>query len=186
MLSWAKRYNHFVCLPNLANGQLTFNWSDTHALSLSVSFAYKGMKELRDSFVIVVGLGGVGSHAAHMLLRSGVQHLRLIDFDQVSLSSLNRHAVAKLGDVGTSKVNCLEKHFKAIFPSARIECYNELYNEESADRLLAGNPAYVLGKIWAKGGYAVGGASCCFDFYMVLAIYLTHTHTLPLSRSLLS
>lgn len=35
------------------------------------------------AFVVVVGLGGVGSHAAAMLLRSGVGKLRLIDFDQV-------------------------------------------------------------------------------------------------------
>lgn len=41
--------------------------------------------------MIVVGLGGVGSHAAHMLARSGVGRLRLVDFDQVTLSSLNRY-----------------------------------------------------------------------------------------------
>ena len=35
------------------------------------------------SFVIVVGLGGVGSHAAHMLARSGVGNIRVVDFDQV-------------------------------------------------------------------------------------------------------
>lgn len=38
---------------------------------------------IADAFVVVVGLGGVGSHAAHLLLRSGVGRLRLIDFDQV-------------------------------------------------------------------------------------------------------
>ena len=47
--------------------------------------------------MVVVGLGGVGSHAAHMLLRSGVGKLRLIDFDQVTLSTLNRHCVATRG-----------------------------------------------------------------------------------------
>ena len=53
--------------------------------------------------MIVVGLGGVGSHAVNMLVRSGVARVRLIDFDQVTLSSLNRHAIAALGDVGQSK-----------------------------------------------------------------------------------
>lgn len=37
-------------------------------------------------------------------VRSGVKRLRVIDFDQVSLSSLNRHAVATWGDVGYPKV----------------------------------------------------------------------------------
>ena len=54
----------------------------------------EGMNAIRNSFVIVVGAGGVGSWAALMLLRSGVGRLRLIDFDQVSLSSLTRHGCA--------------------------------------------------------------------------------------------
>jgi tRNA threonylcarbamoyladenosine dehydratase len=47
-------------------------------------FGDRGFAAIRDAFVIVVGLGGVGSHAAHMLARSGVRRLRLIDFDQVT------------------------------------------------------------------------------------------------------
>ena len=42
-----------------------------------------GQQHLSRSFVVVVGLGGVGSHAAAMLLRSGVGRMRLVDFDQV-------------------------------------------------------------------------------------------------------
>lgn len=42
-----------------------------------------GQRLVSSSFVLVVGLGGVGSHAAAMLLRGGVGRLRLVDFDQV-------------------------------------------------------------------------------------------------------
>lgn len=62
---------------------------------------------------------GVGSHAAHLLLRSGVGKLRLIDFDQVTVSSLNRHAVATREDVGIPKATCLERHFRNILPEVR-------------------------------------------------------------------
>ncbi|KAJ3113347.1 hypothetical protein HDU96_003520 [Phlyctochytrium bullatum] len=104
----------------------------------------EGTKKVRGSFVIVVGLGGVGSHAAHMLLRAGVEHLRLIDFDQVSLSSLNRHAVARRVDVGTSKAQCLAKHFKEICPESKVEPVVKVFELSAADELLAGNPDYVL------------------------------------------
>lgn len=57
---------------------------------------------------VLAPVQGVGSHAAHLLLRSGVGRLRLIDFDQVSLSSLNRHAVATRADVGMPKATCLQ------------------------------------------------------------------------------
>ena len=41
--------------------------------------------------MVVVGLGGVGSHCVALLARSGVSRIRVIDFDRVSLSSLNRN-----------------------------------------------------------------------------------------------
>lgn len=86
----------------------------------------------------MVGLGGVGSHCAHLLARSGVQSLRIIDFDNVSLSSLNRHAVAKLGDVGRPKVEVLKKHLLEIVPWLKVEDINEMFVEKEADKLLLG------------------------------------------------
>jgi len=46
-------------------------------------FGEESFPPIQKAFVVVVGLGGVGSHAAHMLVRSGVQRIRVIDFDQV-------------------------------------------------------------------------------------------------------
>ncbi len=94
--------------------------------------------------MIVVGVGGVGSHAANMLIRSGVRRIRLIDFDQVTLSSLNRHAVANLEDVGISKVEALSRHFKKISPWCTVEAVPEMFRLQDADRLLEGAPDYVL------------------------------------------
>jgi tRNA A37 threonylcarbamoyladenosine dehydratase len=70
-------------------------------------FGENKFAKLKASSVVIVGLGGVGSHAANMLVRSGVGRTRLIDFDNVSLSSLNRHATACLIDVGTPKAEAL-------------------------------------------------------------------------------
>lgn len=75
-----------------------------------------GMDRITDSSVLIVGLGGVGSHTAHMLARAGVKYLRLVDFDQVTLSSLNRHAVATLDDVGLPKATVLCNHLRQICP----------------------------------------------------------------------
>jgi tRNA A37 threonylcarbamoyladenosine dehydratase len=96
----------------------------------------QGLEKLRDAFVIIVGCGGVGSHAAAALARSGVSKLRLIDFDQVTLSSLNRHAVATLADVGTPKVHAIRKRLEAIAPWVHFDCRNELFSEASAQAQL--------------------------------------------------
>jgi tRNA threonylcarbamoyladenosine dehydratase len=95
-----------------------------------------GLSKLRSAFIIVVGCGGVGSHCTAALARSGVSHIRLIDFDQVTLSSLNRHAVATLEDVGTPKVSCLRKRLQQITPWVHFDLRNELFSQAAADALL--------------------------------------------------
>ena len=47
-------------------------------------FGLEFQQKVTASYVVIIGLGGVGSHAASMLLRSGVGRLLLVDFDQVS------------------------------------------------------------------------------------------------------
>lgn len=98
-----------------------------------------GMAKIRGQRVVVVGCGGVGSWVITMLVRSGVEKVRIIDFDQVSLSSLNRHAVANLKDVGTSKVECLRNHLLQIAPWVEIDVKNKLWNLDCGDELLFGN-----------------------------------------------
>nr|XP_029116919.1 tRNA threonylcarbamoyladenosine dehydratase isoform X4 [Elaeis guineensis] len=107
-------------------------------------FGMESQQKVTESYVVVIGLGGVGSHAASMLLRSGVGRLLLVDFDQVSLSSLNRHAVAMRDDVGIPKALCLQKHFSAIFPECRIEARVQLYDASSEEEILSGQPDFVL------------------------------------------
>ncbi|DBB11804.1 TPA: hypothetical protein ACH3X3_005959 [Trebouxia sp. C0006] len=110
-------------------------------------FGQQGQIKVANAFVVVIGLGGVGSHAAHMLLRSGVGKLRLVDFDQVSVSSLNRHAVATRQDVGMSKAQCLKDHFLKILPEAEVEAINAMYTEAAEDQLLGGKPDFVMDAI---------------------------------------
>ena len=110
-----------------------------------------GLKSLRSSFVIIVGCGGVGSHAAAALARSGVSRIRLIDFDQVTLSSLNRHALATLADVGTPKVECIRRRLEQVTPWVHFDCRNELFQREAADDQLAAwqrqSPSYIIDAI---------------------------------------
>ena len=103
-------------------------------------FGESGMQALQNARVCVVGVGGVGSHAATALARSGLGALRIVDFDQVSLSSLNRHACATLGDVGRPKVTVLQHYLRAICPDPQylqLDAINEMYTvDQGAARIL--------------------------------------------------
>lgn len=107
-------------------------------------FGDESQAQVQASRVIVVGLGGVGSHAAHMLARSGVGYIRLIDFDVVTLSSLNRHACAVRRDVSLPKVKVLEQHILAFSPSTVVDARVALFEASKADSLLEGSPDFVL------------------------------------------
>ena len=71
-----------------------------------------------------------------MLARSGARHLRIIDFDQVTLSSLNRHAVATLADVGRPKAEVLRDHLLRIVPRCEIDARVAMFEASRAEELL--------------------------------------------------
>lgn len=99
-------------------------------------FGQEGLSAITHSNVCVVGLGGVGSHCAHLLARSGVKYLRLVDFDQVTVSSLNRHACATLEDVGMPKVTVLKKFLEKVCPDTtylEVDARVQMYTGEERD-----------------------------------------------------
>jgi tRNA threonylcarbamoyladenosine dehydratase len=68
----------------------------------------------------------------------------VIDFDQVTLSSLNRHASATLASVGTPKATSLCSFLETIAPFVQYEPIIDLWTTETADSLLQGNPDFIL------------------------------------------
>jgi len=108
-------------------------------------FKKKGMNAIENSFIIIVGIGGVGSHALMTLVRSGVRKIRIIDYDVVTLSSLNRHAFAFREDVGKMKVDVCRKYIEKINPNIELECIDDAFTFPDAESYIAkGNPDYVI------------------------------------------
>ena len=85
------------------------------------------MQELRRARVAVFGVGGVGSWAVESLVRSGIEHLTLVDFDTVAASNINRQLPATTLTVGQPKAEVLRQRMLEINPEACIEIRNEAY-----------------------------------------------------------
>ena len=75
---------------------------------------------LKSKHVAVFGLGGVGGFCAEALARSGVGKLTIVDFDEVSLSNINRQIVALNSTVGQKKTELFAKRFKDIYPEIKL------------------------------------------------------------------
>ncbi|MEW6434662.1 MAG: tRNA threonylcarbamoyladenosine dehydratase [Myxococcota bacterium] len=106
-----------------------------------------GMKRLQDARVVVFGLGGVGSYAAEGLVRSGVGHLTLVDFDLVCVTNTNRQLHATVSTVGKPKAELMAQRCRSINPDASITPIVEFYREETSEQLLSGHWDYVVDAI---------------------------------------
>ena len=107
------------------------------------------MQRLAESHVMVVGLGGVGSHAAESLIRSGVGRVSLVDFDMVCVTNTNRQLQALRGNVGKLKANVLAERLRLINPQAEIKAIPLFYDKRTSDMLLNGRnrPDFIVDAI---------------------------------------
>ena len=102
---------------------------------------------LRSARVGVVGVGGVGSWAAEMLVRSGVAKVTLIDLDDVCITNVNRQLQALPGTVGRLKVEVLAQRLRSIAPDCEVRPVAEYFTAASAERHLAWCPDGVVDAI---------------------------------------
>jgi len=106
-----------------------------------------GLEKLQQAHVILFGVGGVGGWCAEALVRTGIRHLTLVDFDQVSESNLNRQVVATAANIGASKVEEMKKRLLAIMPDADITAINRKYDQETAGSFDLGQYDYIIDAI---------------------------------------
>lgn len=91
-----------------------------------------GLARLQNARVAVFGIGGVGGHLAEALARAGVGHIHLIDRDTVSLSNINRQAVALHSTVGRPKAEVMAERIRDINPACEVESSVCFYLPENA------------------------------------------------------
>ena len=92
-----------------------------------------GFTTLQRARVILFGVGGVGGWCAETLLRTGIGHLTLVDFDKVDTTNLNRQVVATASNIGQSKVLEMQKRLLSIAPKADVLAVDRQYNTETAN-----------------------------------------------------
>ena len=77
-------------------------------------------KKLKKAKVCILGLGGLGSNVAVLLARAGIGYLKLVDFDVVEVSNLNRQQY-RISHIGIKKTEAIKSIIKEINPFVEIE-----------------------------------------------------------------
>lgn len=91
---------------------------------------------LKESTVLVLGLGGVGGHACESLARSGIGTLIIVDKDCVDESNINRQVIALSSTIGLPKVEVMRKRILDINPDCEVIPYHIFYNDDSKNEIL--------------------------------------------------
>lgn len=98
---------------------------------ITLLFGKKSIDKLKQSTVMVVGCGAVGSFAIEALARSGVGHLILLDFDKVEESNINRQLFALDSTIGQPKVDIAKKRIYDINPNITVDTLNTFFDENT-------------------------------------------------------
>lgn len=93
----------------------------------------EGVNKLKNSAVMIFGLGGVGGFVAEALARAGVGAFLLVDNDVVAPTNLNRQIIALHSTLGRLKTEAMRERILDINPAAKVDIRSEFYLPEKAD-----------------------------------------------------
>ena len=95
-------------------------------------FGREGQEKLKNSSVLLVGAGGLGSPAATYLAAAGVGRIGLVDFDEVEASNLQRQILYGTSDVGRPKLDAAAERLNDLNPHVEIERHEVRLTSDNA------------------------------------------------------
>ncbi|MBM9535814.1 sulfur carrier protein ThiS adenylyltransferase ThiF [Desulfobulbus alkaliphilus] len=94
--------------------------------------------------IAIAGVGGIGSNVAVNLVRSGISFLKIVDYDRVEFSNLNRQFYFH-DQIGRFKVEALAENLKRIRPELEVEAVVDRVDVENCQSLFSGCDLIVEG-----------------------------------------
>lgn len=119
-----------------------------HSLSRTELLIGKdGLNKLRDSKVIIFGIGGVGSFTVEALVRAGVGTIVLVDDDTICLTNLNRQIHATYDTVGKVKVEAMKDRVLSINKKCNVITHQVFVTKENIPEIITDDIDYVVDAI---------------------------------------
>jgi molybdopterin-synthase adenylyltransferase len=113
-------------------------------------------RQLADSHVVILGLGGLGSWALQALACVGIGRITAVDYDRVELSNLSRQSIYGLKDLGRPKVECARRWLESFSPSTRFCGFEQRLSDPQAVAEVVKEGDLVLGLIDTPVGEVEG------------------------------
>lgn len=130
---------------------------------------WKDQKLLKNLKVVVIGAGGVKSTLLMALVSSGVGFIRIIEFDKVELSNLNRQLLFKTSDIGKYKGEVAKKFLSDLNPEVTIEYYQLRLSKDNIEKMFDGIDFVV------EGGSSISDRNLVNEFCLLNNLPFTHS-----------
>ncbi|MDR5587566.1 MULTISPECIES: tRNA threonylcarbamoyladenosine dehydratase [Clostridium] len=119
-----------------------------HSLSRTELLIGKdGLDKLKNSKVMVFGIGGVGSYTVESLARAGVGELILVDDDTICLTNLNRQIHATYNTISKSKVEVMKERILSINKSCNVITHQMFVTQDNISEIIPENIDYIVDAI---------------------------------------
>ncbi|MCD8024967.1 MAG: tRNA threonylcarbamoyladenosine dehydratase [Candidatus Gastranaerophilales bacterium] len=102
---------------------------------------------LKNKYIAVIGLGGVGGYALEALCRLGISNFLIADFDTVSISNINRQIFALNSTLNLKKTEAAKKRLLDINPDINLEIRDDFLDEEDFPLLFETKPDFIVDAI---------------------------------------
>ncbi|MBL0686967.1 MAG: ThiF family adenylyltransferase, partial [Sulfurospirillum sp.] len=89
----------------------------------------KRQKSLQNKRVVIIGCGGLGSSLAIGLGATGIGHMHLVDFDEVSTHNIHRQIAFKVGDEGKFKSEVVGELVKDRCPFIKTTAHVDTFEK---------------------------------------------------------
>jgi molybdopterin/thiamine biosynthesis adenylyltransferase len=110
----------------------TYEFNYERAFSRNLGWLSESEQQLiREKVIAIPGMGGVGGHHLHSLLRVGFCKFKIADFDHFDVHNFNRQIGANMDTVGRDKCEVMLEMAKSINPECEIEVFNEGVTENN-------------------------------------------------------
>ncbi len=97
---------------------------------------FKGQLKLKNSSVICIGAGGLGSSVLLYLAAAGIGRIGIVDNDQVEKSNLQRQIIHETNTVGNLKINSARERIKRSNPNIEVLTFNERINSDNVIEII--------------------------------------------------
>ncbi|MCH7587826.1 MAG: molybdopterin-synthase adenylyltransferase MoeB [Chloroflexi bacterium] len=95
----------------------------------------EGQQKLKESSVLVVGTGGLGSPVLMYLAAAGVGRIGIVDYDVVDFTNLQRQIIHGSSTIGERKLVSARDRLHDINPGVQLDLYDEPFTSENAMRI---------------------------------------------------